>query len=71
MGHDEEGWKQFTMTGKVEDYLKYRFDDVKETERGLMRADNNMSAVLDEETYDGRDIYGDGNGSVGTTRRRI
>jgi len=71
MVHDNEGWKHFTMTGKVEDYLKYRSDDMAEVRKELLRADNDMSALADKETYDGRNIYGDGNGPVGTARGRI
>ncbi len=66
----EDGWKHFTMTGRVEDYLKYRLDYVEEADKGILRADNDMSAV-DKEMHDGRNIYGNGDGFVGTARRRI
>ena len=67
----EDNWKHFTMTGKVEDYLKYRFDDMAEADKELLRTDNDMSAVIGKEMYNGRDMYGDGDGAFGTARGRI
>ena len=67
MGHDDEDWKRFTMTGRVEDYLRYRLDDMSEADKRMLRADNDVSAI-DKEMRDGRDVYGDGDGPIGTAR---
>ncbi len=70
---DDEFWKHFTMTGKIEDYLKYRFDDVAGKDKELFKTDNDMSvaATVYKEKYDERDIYGDGDGDFGPARGRI
>lgn len=66
----EDNWKQFTMTGRVDDYLRYRLEDIADLDKAMMRADNDMAAIESSMgDYYGRDIYGDGDGSIGTTRR--
>ncbi|MBQ9764605.1 MAG: hypothetical protein IJW18_00225 [Lachnospiraceae bacterium] len=44
MGYEEE-WKRFTMTGRIEDYLKYRHDSIEQADRELFCTDNDMAAI--------------------------
>lgn len=34
-------WEQFTKTGKVEDYLRYRNENLQKTEEGKRESDGN------------------------------
>lgn len=64
---DTDFWEQFLCTGKVEDYLKYRFEEEREEERNVTAAYGGRSLEAEHAgsgLRDGNGVKADARGGV-------